>query len=85
MERGVSNTLMGWMEAPRHIDIQGRNHGAAAAAIVGPIQGVGAALARTTAGVFETLTFPFPLTNRFEKLGEPEMVLDKAGSGSGKA
>ena len=77
LERGSSNALIGWMEIPRQVDIQGKNHGPAAAALLGPVHGLGAAVARTAGGLFELATFPFPLTNRFQKVTEPEFVLDK--------
>ena len=77
LERGVSNTMMGWMEIPREITQQGKENGVAAACLWGPVKGLGQAVARTGAGVFETVTFALPAHPVPPPLTQPDFVLDK--------
>ena len=80
LERGVSNTLLGWMEIPRQIAKQGTEHGVVSACFLGPVIGLGNAVVRTAAGAYETLTFPLPTHPSFTPLVQPEFVLDKDGA-----
>ena len=82
LERGVSNTLMGWMEIPREITKQGRERGVASACFLGTIIGLGNAVVRTAAGAYETLTFPLGTHPTFTPLVQPEFVLDKGSAKS---
>ena len=74
--RGVSNTFLGWVELPKGIETVGRESGFAASITWGVLQGAGAALARTAAGIVEVGTFPFPVTSKDnEPLIQPEYIL----------
>lgn len=59
--RGVSNLLFGWSELPDTIGKINSHEGNSAAAGYGVVRGVGRSVLRIQAGVFEILTFPFPL------------------------
>ena len=77
LERGVSNTTLGWMEIPREISKQGKENGVAAACFWGPAIGFCHAIARTAAGAYEAVTFALPTHPSFTPLVQPEFVLDK--------
>ena len=59
--RGVSNLLFGWSELPNTIGKTNQDEGNSAAAGYGVVRGVGRSVLRTSAGIFEILTFPFPI------------------------
>ncbi|HEX8679174.1 MAG TPA: exosortase system-associated protein, TIGR04073 family [Chthoniobacterales bacterium] len=59
--RGVSNLLYGWAELPHQIATVNTVEGNSAAGGYGVVRGVGRSVMRTGAGVFEILTFPFPI------------------------
>lgn len=82
LERGVSNAALGWMDIPREISRQGKEHGVLHAVFVGPFVGAGKAVVRTAAGVYEAATFPIPTPPPHTSPGQPEFVLDKGPSTS---
>ncbi len=59
--RGVSNLLFGIAELPVSVATVNTNEGNSAAGGYGVVRGVGRSVMRTASGVFEILTFPFPL------------------------
>jgi putative exosortase-associated protein (TIGR04073 family) len=59
--RGVSNLLYGWAELPTTVAKVNAVEGNSAAGGYGIVRGVGRSVLRTGAGVFEILTFPFPV------------------------
>lgn len=59
--RGISNLLFGWSELPTTIAKINQDEGNSAAAGYGVVRGVGRSVLRIQAGVFELLTFPFPI------------------------
>ena len=59
--RGISNLLFGFSELPHQIASVNTNEGNSAAAGYGVVRGVGRSLMRTGAGIFEIVTFPFPV------------------------
>jgi len=75
LQRGASNTALGWIEIPVGIEEIGNKHGVGAAATWGVLHGVGRAIQRTAVGIFEILTFPFGLPQNFGPIIEPEFVL----------
>ena len=58
--RGISNVLFGWAEIPTTIGKVNATEGNSAAAGYGVVRGVGRAVMRIQAGVFELLTWPVP-------------------------
>ena len=59
--RGISNLLFGWSELPHEIAKVNDREGNSAAGGYGVVRGVGRSVMRIQAGVFEILTFPFPI------------------------
>ena len=59
--RGISNLLFGWSELPTTVAKINQDEGNSAAAGYGVVRGVGRSIMRIQAGVFEILTFPFPV------------------------
>ncbi len=59
--RGISNVLYGWSELPTTIAKVNAVEGNSAAGGYGVVRGLGRSVLRVQAGVFEILTFPFPL------------------------
>src|SRR3989338_4022873 len=66
--RGLGNVAFGWLEIPKGIQDIGDQRNFIAGLTWGPIQGIGKALIRTVAGVYEVATFPVPLPPNFEQL-----------------
>jgi putative exosortase-associated protein (TIGR04073 family) len=58
--RGISNLLFGWAEVPYEIATVNSYEGNNAIG-VGVVRGVGRTVQRTAAGLFEIMTFPFPI------------------------
>lgn len=59
--RGISNLLFGVAELPVNIARVNEREGNSAAAGYGVVRGVGRSYMRIHAGVFEILSFPFPV------------------------
>ena len=72
--RGVANTSTGWVELPKNIYNTSVQDNAFAGFTLGLAKGAGMALVRTGAGVYEVVTFPFPLPQDFRPILEPEYV-----------
>ena len=73
--RGVSNILLGWIEIPRNIAKEWRKTDPFTGTILGSIKGVGWTVARTLAGVYEVVSFPFPVPNNYALVMNPEFIL----------
>lgn len=73
--RGLVNILTGWIEIPKNIAKSWRETDPFTGFIVGGIKGIGWGFARTMVGVYETVTFPFPIPRDYEPLMEPEYIL----------
>lgn len=72
--RGVSNVLLGWLEIPKTISQEWRKTEPFTGTIVGAIKGTGWAVARTLTGVYEIVTFPFPLPHGYDPIMYPEFI-----------
>ncbi len=72
--RGVVNTLTGWIEVPKGIVDESKESNAFAGLTVGTIKGFGLGLVRTGAGIYEAVTFPFPIPEGYEPIVKPEFV-----------
>lgn len=59
--RGISNLLFGWSELPTTIHQVNSEEGNSAAFGYGVVRGVGRSTLRMQAGIFEILTWPFPI------------------------
>jgi len=56
---GLNNLLTGWMDIPRQVKAVTEENDAVAGMTYGIVKGLGLAVARTIAGTFDTITFPF--------------------------
>ena len=59
--RGLANILTGWIELPKNIYDTSVEENPLAGITIGTAKGVGMTIVRTGAGIYETITFPFPL------------------------
>lgn len=85
--RGVANVALGALEIPVKISDVNKEDGGIAAVTYGVFLGVSYCIAREFVGVFEVVTFPFPMPGGDVKLDgngwgygpimEPEFILDK--------
>ncbi|GAB4312599.1 MAG: hypothetical protein Kow0059_03250 [Candidatus Sumerlaeia bacterium] len=73
--RGMVNILTGWVEIPKNIAKKWRETDPFTGFVVGSIKGVGWGFARTMVGVYETITFPFPVPRDYQPIMEPEYIL----------
>ena len=73
--RGLANLFTGWLEIPAEIGRQLRKKGEVAATFVGPVLGLCKAVGRTAVGVYETVTFPFPVPPGYKSVLEQEFVM----------
>ena len=72
--RGVANTLTGWVEIPKNIYATSVEKNAFAGMTLGAAKGIGMTIVRTGAGVFEVVTFPFPIPAGYKPILDPEFV-----------
>ncbi|MFH0771474.1 MAG: exosortase system-associated protein, TIGR04073 family [Candidatus Omnitrophota bacterium] len=72
--RGVVNTFTGWLEVPKGIVDETKASNVFTGLTVGTIKGFGMGLVRTGAGIYETVTFPFPIPEGYEPIVKPEFV-----------
>ena len=72
--RGVANTLTGWVELPKNIYSTSVEDNAFAGMTLGLAKGAGMSIVRTGAGIYEIVTFPFPLPQDYAPIIEPEYV-----------
>jgi len=76
--RGFINTATGWMDVFYHANKKFREYdndvfqGMAAVP-----EGIIRAFVRTSVGIYETLTFPFPIPENYEIIVEPEFVFSQ--------
>ena len=74
LARGFVNILTGWVELPKNIYDASVEDNIFSGLTVGLVKGIGMAIVRTGAGVYETITFPFPIPEDFAPVLEPEYV-----------
>jgi putative exosortase-associated protein (TIGR04073 family) len=72
--RGVANTLTGWVELPKNVYATSVEDNAFTGMTLGLAKGAGMTLVRTGAGIYEIVTFPFPLPENYKPILEPEYV-----------
>lgn len=75
--RGVANILTGWIELPKTIYETSVEENIGMGLSVGLAKGLGMTVIRTGAGIYDTVTFPFPIPTDYEPLLEPEYVLSE--------
>ena len=72
--RGVVNIVTGWIEIPNNMYAITREQNIVAGVTLGLAKGCCTAIVRTGFGVYETLTFPFPIPEGYNPVLEPEYV-----------
>lgn len=75
--RGLANILTGWVELPKNIYETSVEENVLAGLTMGLAKGIGMTIVRTGAGVFETVTFPFPIPEDYKPVLEPEFVFSE--------
>lgn len=73
--RGVSNVLLGWVEIPKNVAREWHRTEPFTGTIVGVIKGFGWGIARTIAGFYEVISFPFPIPRDYQPIMYPEFVM----------
>jgi len=74
--RGIHNMLFGWAEVfYRPYEMHAEGVGWHSALPGGLIKGVGYAVARTLTGAYELVSFPFPGSNEYGPILQPESVI----------
>jgi len=74
--RGVTNLMTGWVELPKNIYDTTIEESISKGVTVGLVEGLGMAIVRTGCGVYETVTFPFPIPEDYKPILEPEFVFE---------
>jgi len=72
--RGLANILTGWVELPKNIYETSVEDNMFSGLTIGLAKGIGMTIVRTGAGVYETVTFPFPIPEDYAPVLEPEFV-----------
>ena len=76
LARGATNLLTGWIEAPKNIYDTSVEENIAVGITVGTVKGIGMAVVRTGAGVYDLVTFPFAIPEGYVPVLEPEFVFE---------
>ena len=74
---GLANILTGWVELPKNIYDTSVEDNLFSGLTLGLATGVGMAIVRTGAGIYETVTFPFPIPEDYAPVLEPEFVFNE--------
>lgn len=75
--RGVENVALGFVtEWPKTVYYDSIDHGIPYGITLGALRGVGVGVFRTGIGVYELLTFPVPVPEKYEPLLHPEFPHD---------
>ncbi len=78
--RGLSNVFLGFLEVPRNIhNVSESRNSLLQGWTVGLGEGLGYTLLRMGAGVYEVVTFPFPLPEGYRPIVKPPFVWDAEG------
>lgn len=72
--RGILNTLTGLLEVPRNIYQTSKESNIVLGLTMGTAKGIGMAVVRTGAGIYDAVTFPLPIPGGYEPVLEPELV-----------
>lgn len=75
--RGLGNILTGWVELPKNIYDTSVEENILSGLTMGLAKGVGMTIVRTGAGVYEVVTFPFPIPEDYQPVLEPEFVFSE--------
>lgn len=73
--RGVTNIVTCWLEWPRSVATEWSKTDPVSGLIVGTAKGFAWGFARLASGVYETITFPFPVPPNYATIIEPEFIV----------
>ena len=73
--RGIANAATGWMEIPKQTSLVWQGQGPGIGLSWGLAKGIGYAVARSVAGAYEIVTFPFPIPEGYQPIMHPDYVL----------
>jgi putative exosortase-associated protein (TIGR04073 family) len=74
LNRGLINIVTGWFEVPKNMGVPISKHDFVSAFFIGLPKGCFMTVVRTGAGVYDTVTFPFPVPADYKPLLEPEFA-----------
>ena len=74
LNRGLTNIVTGWFEIPNNMSAATAKHDFASSFFIGLPKGCWATIVRTGAGIYDTLTFPFPIPGDYKPILEPEFA-----------
>ena len=75
LTRGIANALSGGLEVPKNIDEEWKaSKNAAVGIFAGLFKGICWGMARTFSGLWDVLTFPFPLPKDYDSVVLPEYL-----------
>jgi putative exosortase-associated protein (TIGR04073 family) len=80
LDRGLINIFTGWFEIPKNMGDAFAKKDYASAFFFGLPKGVGMTIIRTGAGVYDTLTFLFPVPKDYKPVLEPEFAFGEKPS-----
>ncbi|MFH1856317.1 MAG: exosortase system-associated protein, TIGR04073 family [Candidatus Omnitrophota bacterium] len=72
--RGIVNTATGWLEVPKRIYNTAKDENVMVGITVGTAKGIGWGVTRTAVGIYEVVTFPFPIPTGYKQIIDPEYV-----------
>lgn len=72
--RGLINTATGWLEIPKKIYNISKNDNLFLGITIGTFKGLGWGISRTAVGIYEIITFPFPIPEGYKPIIDPEFV-----------
>lgn len=80
--RGAVNVLTFWTEVPRNVAIEWQRTDPASGFFLGVGKGVGYGFARLMGGIYDMVSFPFPVPLGFAPVMDPEFSVHNQYSGS---
>ena len=75
--RGLANTVTGVIEIPKKVIMISKEENVLLGMTWGLVKGTTVGMLRTAAGVYETVTFPFPIPEDYAPVLEPEYVFSE--------
>ncbi|MBL7069220.1 MAG: exosortase system-associated protein, TIGR04073 family [Candidatus Omnitrophica bacterium] len=73
--RGLTNLATGWIEMPLTMQRECQKQDYMTGIFYGFPAGLFRAFLRTGAGIYEIISFPFPVPNNYETIIEPEFII----------
>lgn len=76
--RGIVNVATGWIELPKNIyDTSVETNNPLMGITYGTLKGIGMTVVRTGAGVYDAVTFLFPMPKDYDPILKPEFVFEE--------